>query len=226
MCLRLVAQTGQTMNYSDLDSVHKAKLDSLIFSKIPYSIEKAKQDIHSGNIQIIKLTDVGSPSYSPDEIELVEQRFGFQFVYNFLKYPTNYLEQAETAYNKVMFQYLDSINNTDSKKEIWSELARMYYEREVYSNKTDKELNKAVRKKLRGENKEIKAQILDTDKLYRDRKYAEALNDYERISLLKLEPRTETYLTSSKYHCLINLQRYAEADSLKKMNKEIKPIIK
>lgn len=224
LCWRGVAQNGQSTNYADLDSVHKAKLDSLIFSRIPYSADKAKQDITNGNIQIIELTSVGSPSYSPDEIESVEQRFGFHFAYDFLKYPTHHLEQAETEYNKVMYQYLDSINNTNCEKAIWSELARMYYERQVYANKTDEELSKTIRKKLRGESKEVKVQIFEADKLYRDRKFTEALKKYERISLETIKPETKAYLVNSQYHCLTNLQRYTEADSLKKMNNKIRII--
>ena len=226
VCLRLFAQTGQTIDYSDLDSLHQAKLDSLIFTQIPYSIEKAKQDIQDGKIQIIDLKPGGSPYNSQEEVELIERRFGFHFIYEFLKLPTKYLARAEAEYNKVMYQYLDSINDNDCEKEIRSELARMYYEREVYSRKTDEDLSQTIRKKLRGESKDVKEQIFEADKLYRDRKFTEALKEYERISLKKIKPETESYLENSKYHCLISLQRYAEADSLNIMNNKINPIIK
>lgn len=182
ICLRLIAQTGQTVNYSELDSVNKAKIDSLIFARIPYSCEKAKQDINNKNIQIIHLTPYGSPEFSADEMTSIEQRFGFHFVYDFFEYPHQYLEQAETKYNDVVYQYLDSINRIDTKKEIRIELARIYYERQVFSNKTDKELEKQIKRKLRGECKEIKAEVLHADKIYRDRKFIDALQEYERIS--------------------------------------------
>lgn len=214
--LKLTAQTNQTVNYSDLDSIHKARVDSMILSQIPYSKEKAYQDIQNQKIQIIRLTPGGESAFSNEEMNLIEQRFGFHFVYDYFEFPRRYLEQVENEYNNIMYLYLDSINEIDSREEIWSELWRMYFERQVYSKRTDKELAKAIHKILRGESKEIKSQILDADMLYRDRKFNDALNDYERIGLLELKPKTEAYLTDSKYRCLLNLQRYSEADSLKK----------
>ena len=224
--LKLTAQTNQTVNYSDLDSIHRARVDSMILCQIPYSKEKAYQDIQNQKIQIIQLTPGGDPAFSNEEMNLIERRFRFHFVYDYFEYPRRYLEQAENEYNYVMYLYLDSINNIDIKKEISSEFKRLFYERQIFSNKTDYELYKTIRKKLRGENKKIKTEVLNADKLYRDRKFIDALNEYESICLLNTKNKTKNYIANSMYHCYMNLQQYAKADSIKNINNEISKIVK
>ncbi len=224
--INLVAQKKQTRTYLELDSIDKVKVDSIVLSQIPYSKEKAILDIQNNIIQIIQLSPGGSPAFNNEEISLIEQRFGFYFIYDFLKYPRKHLERAEQDYNSIVYEYLDSINNIDSKNEIRSELKRLFNERQFTSQKTDKELHKTIQKKLRGENKEIKIEVLNADKLYRDRKFNDALNEYESIRLKITTCKTKDYITNSMYHCFMNLQLYEKADSLKNMNNQVNKIFK
>nr|WP_319997652.1 hypothetical protein [uncultured Draconibacterium sp.] len=223
--LKITAQTNQTVNYSDLDSIHKARVDSMILSQIPYSKEKAYQDIQNQKIQIIQLIFGGDPGFSNEEINLIEKRFGFHYVYDYLQYPRPFLEKVQNEYNNIVYQYLDSINNIDCKNEIRSEYKRIFYEK-VVSSKTDRELKRTIQKKLRGESKQVKTEILNADKLYRDRKFNDALNEYESVSLTKTINETKNYIANSMYHCYMNLQQYAKADSMKNINNEINKIIK
>jgi hypothetical protein len=223
----LYAQTQvRRIEYSQLDSIEKARFDSIIYSRIPYNENKAINDIRNDTVRIISLTPGGSPANNNDELELLEERFDFSFYFDYLRLPNQYLQQRETEYNNVVYQYLDSIYCIDTKREIQLELIRMYFEREVVSNRTDKELKKIINKSLNGESKEIKNRIFEIDKKYRDRKFGEALKAYNEVSLLDIKRSTHEYLINSKYHCYLNMLQFEQAGRLKKEYEIIKRIKK
>ncbi len=226
LSLNLFAQNTKPIQYTELDSIGKARVDSIFFSQIPYSSEKAKADIQNNNIQVVILHPWGSPSYSQEEFEQVEERFGFHFIFNYFNVPNRYREEAETTYNSVIFSYLDSINGFDTELAIHTELARIYYERQIYSFKCDKDLWKVIRKKCRGEKKDTKKQIFQADQLYRDREFGAALHCYNSISEQKVKPQTFSYLMNSRYHCLLNLKRFEEADRLRNEYPKINQALK
>ena len=186
--------------------------DSIIFSKIPYDKYVAKSDIENGIIRIINLTCTGHIENTSEEIEQIENRFGFEFYYDCLELPYDYLIIRQNEYNRIVYNYLDSLYKIDCEAEIFTECVRLYSERIIASERTDKEIEKIVRKSIKGENKDIKKQIYQADLLYRDRKFGEALNLYEKIK--SNNDRTVNYVTNSIYHCLMNLKQFDKAKQL------------
>jgi tetratricopeptide (TPR) repeat protein len=188
------------------------KTDSIVFSKIPYDSLVAKTDIENGIVRIVNLSCSGQVEISPEEIEQIESRFGFQFYYDCLELPYEYLVIKQKEYNRIVYKYLDSLYNIDSEAEIFTEQVQLYSERIIASEKTDNEIEKNIRKSIKRENKEIKKQIYQADLLYRDRKFEEALNIYNKIE--SNNEMTISYVTNSKYHCLMNLKQYDKARQL------------
>ena len=188
------------------------KIDSIVFSKIPYDSLVAKTDIENGTVRIVSLICSGQVEISSEEIEQIETRFGFKFYYDCLEFPYEYLVIKQKEYNTIVYMYLDSLYNIDSEAEISTEQVRVYSERIIASERTDNEIEKIIRKSLKRENKEIKKQIYQADLLYRDRKFEEALNTYEKIE--SNNERTISYVTNSKYHCLMNLKQFDKAKQL------------
>jgi hypothetical protein len=216
--IEVSAQTeNKKLIYEELGSVEQVRIDSIIFSKIPYDSVQAHHDIKSGKIKIIVDACGGDPMNTNEEVDYVENKFGFEFAYDCLQLPREHVLQRQSEYNEVVYRYLDSLNNIDCEKAIYDELFRLLIERELTSKRTDKELQKIVRKSLKGESKEIKKQVYQADLLYRDRKFQEALKIYRDIKTEK--NKSSSYLINSQYHCLMNLNETEKARSLYLNNK-------
>jgi len=137
----VIGQNEKILKYSDLDTIGKIRINSAIYSQIPYDSSLALNDIKYGKIRIIDLI-CGDGINTNGEIKIIEDRLGFEFYYDCLQLPYKYLIEKQEDYNKVVYNYLDSINGLDSKQEIKDEMRRMFYERTLTANRNDRYLKK------------------------------------------------------------------------------------
>jgi hypothetical protein len=188
------------------------KLDSIFNSKVPYDSSKAVLDIDIGLIQIIQLTSsIGDPGLTSDELSMIENRFGFKYHSESFDIPQEFLTAKQNEYNKIVYRYLDSINNCDTQKEIEIEALRLVIDNYLNITKSDKEIEKKLKKELRKEKSDIRDRILIADKHYRDKDFQKALDQYQMIENMQITNQTKAYIYNSMYHCLLNLLRYDDA---------------
>jgi tetratricopeptide (TPR) repeat protein len=214
----LAQSSTKTTQYSKLDSIEKLRVDSLIYERIPFNALKAKEDINNDTIRIIRLVLAGTPANTNEETTRLENRFGFFYDYEYLRLPNHHLKQKEEEYNNIVYQYLDSLFGFDTKREVYSEVVRMWWERNVVSNRTDRELRKYINKTLRGESKINKKQIFEIDKFYRDKKFRKAIDDYNQILSFNLTNQTTDYVLNSIYYCYLNMLQFEKANDFRKRN--------
>ncbi len=118
----------QNLNFCISDSLHHAKYDSIFFSKIPYNAAKAKEDIKNGKVYYLHLFADDS-GFDNSDFEYLEKKFGFEYLYDYLRLPSQYLKRAEEDYNGVVFDYLDKKCQCDFEAEYMKELKRMFFEK-------------------------------------------------------------------------------------------------
>lgn len=113
--------------------------DSLIHQhfrdQIPFDKQRAKLDLRKGKIEIVSLyseysgCEIGVYDVlsEEDKVEL-EERYGFKYVNYFIEdhVMEPYLGQAENEYNGVVYHYLDSVNQINTKEEFRNDVFRMY----------------------------------------------------------------------------------------------------
>ena len=83
----------------------------------------------------------------------------------------------------------------------------------------DKNLKKVVRKEFRKEDKIHREIVLSAEKLYRDRNFKKAFEIYNEIEDRIRTPKGKCFILSSKYHSLMNLERFEEACELLNLDK-------
>lgn len=106
------------------DSLHVIKIDSIIYSRIPYNSLKAEQDISRGDIYYLHLFP-GDSFLDNGDYEHLEKLFGFKYLYGYLRYPNEYLMKAQVEYNNVVFDYLSKKCKCDFKAEYKNELKKL-----------------------------------------------------------------------------------------------------
>ncbi|MBS2211864.1 hypothetical protein KEM09_10635 [Carboxylicivirga mesophila] len=201
-----------------ISAYSQSKADSIAieyFKKlIPYDSLMAIQDLSESKIQILKLSGLGhlgEPLNTNEELELVEQRFGFKFIFDFIKAPHDLVIEKQKEYNNQVYRYLDSYLQIDAQNEISIELKRLAFERLALTIETDKQLAKRIKKTFRKESNEFKTLLISADIKYRDRKFKSALEEYEQLFKLAQTESGQLYLQTSEYHCKMNLGKYSEA---------------
>ncbi|MFC0877463.1 hypothetical protein ACE01N_12755 [Saccharicrinis sp. FJH2] len=196
---------------------------------IPYDSLQAIDDLNNDSIFILDLCgfDVFYESLNiNEEREYVENRFGFKFKHDYFEVPTEFVLKKQDEYNRQVYKYLDSVLQIDSEEEINTELIRLGLERFIIANQTDESIKRYIKKEFRKENKIFKNKLIEADKIYRDRKFEIALKKYQE---LKNQAQTEKgllYIQTSEYHCLMNLEKFNEAQLLTKyeINRKTKRI--
>lgn len=149
-----------------------------------------------------------------EQIKSIEERFGFKYDYRFFNIPQDYLNNKNTKYNNVVYEYLDSINNFDTRKEIDIEFNRYSIENLIISNINDRNLKKVVWKEFQKQDKKHREIILRAEKLYRDREFEKALKIYKEIEEKIITEKGKIFILNSKYHSLMNLEKFKEACEL------------
>ena len=158
----------------------------------------------------------GDPLNISDELEYVENRFGFKYKFDYFEVPSDFVQKKQNEYNRQVYKYLDSILLIDSEEEINTELLRLGIERIIIANRTDKDIKKYVQKEFRKENKEFKNRLIEADLIYRDRKFEFALKKYQELNNEAKTDKGLLYLQTSEYHCLMNLEKFEKARLLTK----------
>ncbi|MFB6341291.1 hypothetical protein ACE1ET_06195 [Saccharicrinis sp. FJH62] len=214
-------------NYSDVDSITKMRIDSIMYSRFPYNEEIALKDIRKNNIRILYLYGTNDPYDDLFDTKLIEDRFGFKYHFEEFLFPETLLQKIQDRYNSVVYSYLDSIYRIDVKSEIDYEIKRQFWEESITAKQSNKDLRKKIRTELKGENGQIKKALYEIDKQYRDRNFEQALEKYKTFNFENIQPKTKNYILNSQYHCLMNLHEYNEAQKLYENNKnEINKLIK
>ena len=99
--------------------------------KIPFDSIKAKSDLESGLIQLVRISGYHRGCslsimdyFTPEDVAQIEHEFGliFRNVYIEDKLPAEYLHQRETEYNAIVYRYLDDIYKGDSNEIIMATL--------------------------------------------------------------------------------------------------------
>ena len=214
------AQTNPK-RYTELDSVQKARVDSFIYTQIPFDALKAKNDLHNDTIRIVSLkcsSIMETPLNNNDEIEQIEQRFGFIHHTEYYKLPYSHLLNKEEEYNKIVYSYLDSIFQFDTQKEIQHERVRLFRKRVIIPNRSHNKLRKHIKNQINGEEKQIIKKVFDVDCLYRNRQFEEAIIGYNEIINLSIQEATRNYLVTSIYYCYLNLGQYKTAHKYRLLN--------
>ena len=183
---------------------------------------KAKEDLKGNKILILVLISnftTQNPQLTGGQIKSIEKRFGFEYDYRFFDIPQDFLHNKNQEYNDVVFEYLDSINNIDTKNEIETEFSRYMIENNSVSNTEDKKLKKVVRKEFRKEDRTHRKLIFSAEKVYRDRDFEKAFEIFTGIENRIMTPKGKCFILSSKYHSLMNLERFEEAYDLLNLDK-------
>ncbi|WP_439185859.1 hypothetical protein [Carboxylicivirga taeanensis] len=216
-----------------ISAYSQIKADSIAieyFNKlIPYDSLMAIQDLNESKVQILKLSGLGhlgEPLNTNEELELVEQRFGFKFIFDFIEVPHDLVIEKQKEYNNQVYRYLDSHLQIDAENEISIELKRLALERHALTIETDRQLTKRIKKTIRKESSEFKTLLISADIKYRDRKFKSALEEYEQLFNLAKTESGQLYLQTSKYHCKMNLGKYSEAYEMFIENQQINRVAK
>lgn len=157
-----------------------------------------------------------NPCIYLEQINTIEKRFGFTYEYLYFKIPQDFLTPKEELFNKVVYDHLDSLCNCDSRKEIKKEFGRFSFENCVISRRSEKTLIKIVRQEFRKKDKRLRNEAFEAEKLYTNRKYAEAYEAFSKIEEKLTTEEAKRFILTSKYHSLMNQFKFDEANLLLK----------
>lgn len=209
-----------TLNYSFSFSQEYSDFAIEYFNNqlLDFNESQARNDIYGGKIILKKLlsewTMHDNPCIDVEQIHCIEERFGFTYEYLFFEIPLDFLTPKQEAYNRAVYEHLDSLCNCDSRKEIKKELGRFSFENCVTSRRSDKTLKKIVRKEFRNKDKTLRTEAFEAEKLYTKRKYAEAYEAFSKIEEKLTTEKAKRFILTSKYHSLMNLFKFDEASKL------------
>lgn len=116
----------------------KEVTDSLALATISFNKDSAVYDIQNGSIRIIHLLSAWGSEDSfveQEDLEFVEEKYGFKYHYVLIDFPDTDLKKQEEAYNSVVYHHLDSLCLCNSKKSIYSDVKKRFQKRVFNNNK-------------------------------------------------------------------------------------------